>query len=255
LNYLCPLFYLLLLIAPAALSAPSSWYEVEVLIFVHLTSTTPSTETEPLGSGQQSSSGHRNVASAQGNTSIETKNQDAAFLPLSPRAWKLTGVAHRLNTSSHYRRLLHQAWKQIAASPQQAQPVHLHLPFVEATPQEAATFPNESLGSQLEGTVTLRRGRFLHVSLDLLYRQLPQVPVSPKAERETSEFLPLTRQFRLTESRRIRIQELHYFDHPAFGVLIQVRQSAAPKANAPDSPQTFPLESSSTQEISPTNKE
>jgi hypothetical protein len=40
------------------------------------------------------------------------------------------------------------------------------------------------------------------------------------------------RLFRLTESRRMRSRELHYFDHPLFGVMVEVRPVELPEAAA-----------------------
>jgi hypothetical protein len=239
LKYLHPFLYLLLLIAPEARSAPPSWYEVEVLVFEHLTPNTRASEIIPLESRPLNSERIQEVPSAQ--TKMPVQDPMADPLPLSPRAWKLTDVGQRLNKSPHYRRLLHQAWRQVAVSPHQAQPVFLHLPSPENT-------PSEPLDPQLEGTITLSRGRFLHLALDLLYRQPPKAAVLPKPDPDIEIPTPplLGKHFRLTESRRIRIRELHYFDHPHVGVLVQVRQS-----DAPGTPQTFPLEATSAQEIPP----
>lgn len=70
---------------------------------------------------------------------------------------------------------------------------------------------------QVDGAVTVSVERYLHAKLDLLYhRSLPaQDPASPAEATELNTF-------RLQTSRRMRSQELHYFDHPLFGVLVMV---------------------------------
>lgn len=55
-----------------------------------------------------------------------------------------------------------------------------------------------------EGTAQLRVGRYLDVGLDLTLYHDDDVPL------------------RLIDSRRMRLGELHYVDHPLFGVLLQV---------------------------------
>ena len=58
-------------------------------------------------------------------------------------------------------------------------------------------------GSPIYGTVTVSRGRYLHVDLDLVYQDD-------------------SGRFRFTSHRRMRSNEIHYMDHPMFGVLILI---------------------------------
>lgn len=93
----------------------------------------------------------------------------------------------------------------------------------------------------LDGTVRVHRARYLHVAADLLYyRPLPgdsplaaadsaagasPVPDSPDTgliEQLMAEENRYPRLFRLTESRRMRSRELHYLDHPLFGMLVEI---------------------------------
>jgi hypothetical protein len=67
---------------------------------------------------------------------------------------------------------------------------------------------------RVEGTVRLRTGRLLYVDTDfVLYGE--ETPV------------------RLTESRKVKLKELHYFDHPLYGVLLQVTPYHRPQKLAP----------------------
>ena len=74
---------------------------------------------------------------------------------------------------------------------------------------------------QLDGTVQLYSRRYLHLALDLRWTQLIDGGTAP-----AGELLPETtlRSFRLQESRRMRRGQLHYFDHPRFGVLVEVNR-------------------------------
>jgi len=95
---------------------------------------------------------------------------------------------------------------------------------------------------ELDGTLTLRRSRYLHVDADLWLTEFGQVlaqnslntlpsGISPDllekypglAEWQSSRgtYMP-TLTHRLQESRRMRSSTLHFLDHPAFGVLIQI---------------------------------
>jgi hypothetical protein len=68
--------------------------------------------------------------------------------------------------------------------------------------------------SGLTGTVTLERGRFLHLALELGY-----TTANPPAALLPSGTAPAPVTFRIRQDRRMRPFERHYFDHPAFGVV------------------------------------
>ena len=70
----------------------------------------------------------------------------------------------------------------------------------------------------MRGTVKVSVARYLHVELDLLYRRSgDDAAVAP-------EGTPTW--FRLESERRMRSRELHYVDHPLFGVLMRITPSA-----------------------------
>lgn len=97
---------------------------------------------------------------------------------------------------------------------------------------------------ELDGTFTFFMSRFLHVDVELLLRDpnaLPEGdPLRAKenaAPKETNkgatattastgvmepEPVAMTQYYRISESRRIRSKEIHYFDHPKFGVLVLI---------------------------------
>ena len=67
-------------------------------------------------------------------------------------------------------------------------------------------------GSGLQGQIALSRGRYLHLTLDLVYD-------APGADGEP------TQRFVLRQSRRMRSNERHYMDSPRFGVIAIVTPS------------------------------
>lgn len=128
----------------------------------------------------------------------------------------------------------------------------------------------------VEGIIRLRVARFLHLDVDLLYRKelplLPEMTQSRNAPGERSvltgtsaeqgnqpqpfvsglmaDFLGLAKTFfqpyRLNEQRRMRRDELHYFDHPQFGVLAKVSAYEPPPtepapAETPAQPAPLPV--------------
>jgi len=136
------------------------------------------------------------------------------FRVLRPEELQLTNQYRVLNRLQAYHPLVHGGWIQQGLSDNDALPVDLGVlgvrnPF---------------------GTIRLSLSRFLHVKLDLSYvdGQAPQGAVAPTQDRLTE--LPVATRYHLSAERRISSGELHYFDHPAFGVLIKitpVRQSSS----------------------------
>ena len=92
-----------------------------------------------------------------------------------------------------------------------------------ATAQDTAETPEAQAPHILDGTFTLRRGRFLHVDVDLGYTKTVNAE-EPAATIGAPDVPPQTTRYyvRMIQSRRIRNDSLHYLDHPLFGVLFTV---------------------------------
>ena len=84
------------------------------------------------------------------------------------------------------------------------------------------------------GTVRVHLSRFLHITLDLTYQADADVDAcaSPPATGSTSSCS--RRAITWSPTRNARSGELHYFDHPAFGVLVRV--TPRPGARRPGPP-------------------
>jgi hypothetical protein len=142
-------------------------------------------------------------------------------------AW-LPETAHRLRAewdalrrSAQYRPLAYLAWRQDVLDRQQAIP--LDLPVNEAGTENA----------YVDGSVRVAVERYLHLYLDLQLHTPMMARDAGLADYEIPEF-------RLREQRRMRSKEVHYFDHPRFGVMalitpyeaIEAKETAVP----PDEP-------------------
>jgi hypothetical protein len=96
--------------------------------------------------------------------------------------------------------------------------------------EEEVPFPDPTLYYQLDGTVTLRKTRFLHIDLDLEHREALYDPLEleaalsaqNRAEDEQPE-MPIPTSFLvhpLVQSRQVKTQRMEYFDGPYLGVLV-----------------------------------
>ena len=141
----------------------------------------------------------------QPGTSAPPENE-LTFRVLRPEELQLTSQYRVLSRLQAYHPLVHGGW------------VQLGLPDNEALPVDLG-----ALGvTNPTGTIRLSLTRFLHVKLDLSYvdAQPARTAIAPQAGALAE--LPVVPRYHLSAERTLRSGELHYFDHPAFGVLIKV---------------------------------
>ncbi len=87
---------------------------------------------------------------------------------------------------------------------------------------DAQAFDLKVLGTlNPSGTIRVHLSRFLHITLDLTYRADGAAGPATAAGDGLDE-LTFAPRYHLTATRSARSGELHYFDHPAFGVLVRV---------------------------------
>lgn len=171
-----------------------------------------------------------------------------ALQPLDSGSYQLTAIENTLARSSLYRPLLHFAWRQPGWEKTEALPVRITLPFgtnppvYPATmPQIKITSPSESIVTDttapyaqiqaatppthepllLEGALRVYLSRYLHLNVDLLYRERVSYAVEPEGEQAGVEEI-YYQGIRMQQSRRMRSNELHYLDHPRLGVIARI---------------------------------
>lgn len=108
----------------------------------------------------------------------------------------LAKAAKALEAGGRHRVLVHRRWQQAAEAKSETTPLRL-----------------QSAGRELDGTARFYSSRFLYVELNLILQGAGEA-------------------YPLAEQRRVRLQEIHYFDHPKLGVLVRV--TAAGKTEAPE---------------------
>ncbi|MEX2517202.1 MAG: CsiV family protein [Gammaproteobacteria bacterium] len=117
-------------------------------------------------------------------------DSDSGYRQVSGR--HLAGVQAAMRQSAYYRPLVYKTWQQPGLTPSRARPVLL---------------PTEE--EKVQGTVTIRSSNLLHVDLDLYY--------------STGD--GFGNNIQLQESRRIKLNEMHYFDHPLYGAIVRVSRA------------------------------
>lgn len=116
------------------------------------------------------------------------------FMPLPREQWRLADTGAALERRDEYERLIHTAWRQPVYGPEEETTMDL---------ARVALLPPE-----LGGTASIYLTRFLHLKLDLALADYGAPMTAPE-----------TLVYRLSERRKMRSTELHFFDHPRFGAL------------------------------------
>jgi hypothetical protein len=112
------------------------------------------------------------------------------------RPYLAPAISGLLEQDGHYRVLTHLHWMQTVDAKSVAKPVRI----ASANPAE------------LEGSIRFYMSRHLHLDVNLLFRETVTAGGSE----------PNTAVYRLSEQRKVKSQETHYFDHPRLGVLVRV---------------------------------
>ena len=133
---------------------------------------------------------------------------------------RLSAERNAFGQSSRYRPLAHFGWRQAVLDREQAQAFEIPV--------------ENSTGSYVDGTVRVAVERYLHLYLDFQLH-----PATPGMTTPTDGLYYELPEIRLTESRRMRSKEVHYFDNPRFGViaLITPYEPPAPPPEETASPE------------------
>ena len=215
------------------------WYQVEVVLFAY---------TEPDAGGEwwyenpglparQQTIGLLMETADPVPAGTPDAPEDEALKPyvsLNGQDYRLAGVRRVLASSREYRPLLHVAWQQPGLDARNVRAVRLdNTRFerkaaeqveVEPEPGEVWDEPEYTPPAKVfDGTVRLRKSRFLHLDVDFVYfpDMLQQPDLEMPAQSAGHRRFPAS-YVRLTESRRIKPDGLNYFDHPLFGLIVEV---------------------------------
>lgn len=187
--------------------AAERWFTVEIIVFEDLRSDNLHAEHWPPDPGEPS------LVNAIELTHLPEDAPDDgvhAYRLMKSSNLALGEVRSRLRRSAHYRPLVHAGWRLPGLPRRAARPVHVGRSLGDGEVRAAAGAGAER--SSVHGTVTVSLARFLQVDVDLLYHR----PASSEAAAPSSA----PTRFRLVSERRMRSGELHYVDHPLFGVLV-----------------------------------
>ncbi len=220
------LAHLLLSLLAGAVQAQETWYQIEVIVFEHLTTPPDALEHWPLTPGYPTigtAIDFPDEDTEQTNPNIDFSaaiaDEDAAFInqseivTLTAEQKTLSSAWQHMKRSADYHPLQYLAWRQTRTSADAGLSVHLKVGGV-IDPDSGQSTP-----VLIDGWIKLIRSVYLHVETDLAYfldNRPDAYPFGVKGEGGYAEMV------RLHEKRKLRYNELHYLDHPLFGVVVRV---------------------------------
>ncbi|MGE3320414.1 MAG: CsiV family protein [Candidatus Berkiella sp.] len=198
-------------------AAGEKWYHVEVLV-IESKDKSALAEEWPLDPGKPSLA----------NAIIPSNEPGAELCFLNDNQLTLGRAKKRLQQS--HRLIMHKGWRQMLSEKQAAQTIHL-------SGGQSYSDNNEP---EVNGIIKLSTGRYLNVDADLVFNKPMKLVANGPVElgtentQTTAHFVEVQGQdwkndptarlqsFRLKESSRLKADEMHYIDHPLYGIIIVV---------------------------------
>lgn len=267
------LLTLLLLVTSSSVLAASDAYRVEVIVFRHLQATPEPREATELRSFSRfpdleertpaetlsEAADEPPTAPSPGDTLANELVADELYrsdLPddlrvITEKSEKMDATWRRLRSSKGYRPLVYAAWEQnridyyppIRIHDQNLIDTQLQAPgnilFADLTALDPLAAYRSNF-YQIDGSLQLRRSRFLHLYLDLELREEASRTISAANDQATSgasflatadeQFLTDTNVdetggyavYAIQQNRQVSTGEMQYFDTPYFGALVYV---------------------------------
>ena len=271
----CGIAIMLLLINPGLQAQHLDWYQVEIILFAQISPQTtdekntiaPAYPNAMLSISPSSDELIQPEKRTQLDEiiqleSIERRPPDALtpeeaspplmLSPIQPEPFRLlprderllNDVASNIRRSQGYRFIHHYAWRQPIGMANKATPILI----------QAGKHYDEQF--EIDGYITIRRLRYLHVEAHLWFNEFTlrdalspatstpvaayQMPpgISPegynklKTWEASRHIYKIVRTHKMQQSRKMHSNSLHYIDHPYFGILVSInRYSPAPAAD------------------------
>ena len=220
------------LLTLVCVSAPAvDFYDVEILVFRQLDSQGDDEELEVP-----------NIRHLELNLELQDLLDRTSAIPLEPAIeGYLSHPAQRIGSSRDYEILFHGRWSQTTSDRKAAPYIRIDLPAIRRS-------------HTLTGVLRLFATDLLYVDTFLRYR-----PAKQQATNQTSESTgPNTQPYYfLKERRRVKFREVHFLDHPKFGILLTVWPVKLPELPSPtNEPQpTIKTDPANTSAISPSSSD
>ena len=204
---ICRIILMLPLLFLSTQASAQQWYHVELIVFER----TSGANAEHWPTMNQIRSG--SLSPQMANNQIQ---------PAEVK--ELVGVSQKLSNSSGYRVHYHKAWQQPILSKGSAKSIQI-----------------SSDNSLIEGAIRLYRVSYLHADIDLWFKENGETATNWTVAAPEGVDLGGPRNPHLSEIRRIKKDELIYFDHPRVAAILEITPVAAPASAVSSSPESYSL--------------
>jgi len=205
-----------------------SWYQVEIIIFDRLN---PNLSEEKWANEEPVV--RFDTIELSANYDMNTDQRLIPYMIMDKKNNRMTGVYRVLKSSREYRPLVHLSWQQPATNRNESRYVHIvkndnKEKILEKDDQESIIEPEflEDFTSNqkiIDGSIRIRSNFYLHADLNFYY--FKNLYASNNTSKKGIEFSDQDIEelvISIKESRKIKLNEIHYFDNPIYGVILQV---------------------------------
>ena len=183
------------------------FYDVEILVFRQFEN-----------QGDDEELDVPNIRHLELNLELQGLIDRTSTIPLEPAIeGYLSQPAQRIGNSRNYEILFHGRWSQTTSDRKTAPYIRIDLPEVDRN-------------HTLTGVLRLFSTDLLYVDTFILYRPAEQQTTSQISESSGRNTQPY---YFLKERRRVKFREVHFLDHPKFGVLLTVWPVKLPELPSP----------------------
>jgi hypothetical protein len=196
-------------------------YQVELLIFTNLDQARTTAEIlrmpEPeIADILDQDLARDDILPVEGIASEEAAEPEAYWQAVEPGQYLLNGVADRIDRVDAYGLLTHLAWQQ--AAPDVSEAIELDLAELGVDAR------------LVDGNVNLFKQRYLHLAVDVKLLDAAGDAVDSSGFANAFQVFGAPKAIpAITDSRRIRLEQIQYFDQPQFGIIAMVARVEEPE--------------------------
>lgn len=200
------LFFIGLLTFVSVPTFAVDFYDVEILVFRQFDSQSDDEKLEVP-----------NVRHLELNLELQDLLGRTPSIPLEPAIeGYLSYLTQGIRNSRNYEILFHGYWSQTTSDRKVAPYIQIDLPVIRRS-------------HNLSGVLRLFSTDLLYVDTFLRYQPAEQEVTDERSDSAERIYLPY---YFLKERRRVKFREVHYLDHPKFGVLLTVWPVKLPKSTS-----------------------
>ena len=213
-----------------ATAAQPSEYQIELMVYSHISPAAIASEHWPAGIDGSSLSTKQTTPLEPATFSDLANYPTLTYLP--QEAWALDKDAKRIETRLHGTILYHQAWR-VSAQALRAKTMYFTINNQSMQNwNESPSFENDQPKTALSGSFSVKLKRYFNTDLQLTLGE-PSSEIKPYLKNQRDPCGPAkTCYFGFDVKRRTRSATLNYLDHPLYGALMLITPVKAPSGKS-----------------------